>query len=300
VNHAQSVRTVALHGAHVPVYEWRPLHVHDALAPWVLIHGYMDAGRSWDLVAPQLMSLGRVVYALDLRGYGDGFRAPYGSYYHFPDYILDLATILHGLGVPRAVLVGHSMGGVVSTLFAGSFPERVERLILIEGLGPPDHVPGTAPLRMRAFVEGTQRVWAKANSAPPTFTEAYALERLRANHPRVPEALLRSRLAHLVRDGGEGALQWRFDPLHRTRSPAAFLAATFCEFARAVLAPVLFVSGGSEGFHPEDEAARLAAFADLSSCTIEGAGHMVHWTQPEALASAMAAFVGNGAEAMAP
>ena len=62
-----------------------------------------------------------------------------------------------------------------------------------------------------------------------------------------------------------------------------FFVKQFVEFAKKVSCPVLFVSGGPLGFHPPDEAERLAAFATCTRAELGDAGHMVHWTQPEAL-----------------
>jgi alpha-beta hydrolase superfamily lysophospholipase len=60
----------------------------------VLLHGYMDAGGTWDLVTPYLQAAGYTVVAPDLRGYGQGPRAGVGDAYHFADYVLDLARFL--------------------------------------------------------------------------------------------------------------------------------------------------------------------------------------------------------------
>jgi pimeloyl-ACP methyl ester carboxylesterase len=120
-----------------------------------------------------------------------------------------------------------------------------------------------------------------------------ALRRLAVNHPRVPVDVLRSRLDALARDLAGGAVAWKADPLHTTRSPIAFFAATFNEFARRITCPVLFVSGGPEGWHPPDEADRLAAFANLERVELADAGHMMHWTAPEEFARLLVRFAGG-------
>jgi pimeloyl-ACP methyl ester carboxylesterase len=88
----------------------------------------------------------------------------------------------------------------------------------------------------------------------------------------------------------DGGVAWAFDPLHRTTSPTSFSAEAYRAFAAAIPCPVLFVSGGALGFHPPDEEERLAAFAALSRHELPQAGHMMHWTEPDALASALVAF----------
>lgn len=253
----------------------------------------MDAGATWDLVAPTLASAGYHVVALDLRGYGDSEHVGRTGYYHFPDYILDVAEFLDATGAPdRISVVGHSMGGVVSTLFAGARPERVSSLVLVEGLGPPDSPPGIAADRMGDFLRTVQKARGD-EERPMTLDEAFS--RLRRNHSTIDEAIVRSRLPHLLREiDGTGTYMWKRDPLHRTRSPIPFSAQTFAEFARAVTAPVLWVDGGSSGYHPPDEDERLKEFKSVERVTLEGAGHMIHWTRPDELAELIVAHVSRG------
>ncbi len=271
----------------------------DGAAPVVLVHGYMDAAGTWDLVAPRLARARRVL-APDMRGYGEGARVGEGGYYYFPDYVFDLADLVDRLagGAPFH-LVGHSMGGTIATLYAGAFPERVRSLALLEGLGPPDNPPSVAPVRMRRWIDQVRAIRG-AQSAHPTMTRDEALARLAKNHAAIDRAVLETRLPHLVRDLGDGRVTWAFDVLHRTVSPMAFSAATFREFAKLVAAPVLFVDGGPTGYHPPDEDDRLAAFARVERLALPDAGHMMHWTRPEPLADALAEFVARADSPQAP
>jgi pimeloyl-ACP methyl ester carboxylesterase len=253
----------------------------------------MDAAGTWDRVAPILAGDGFRVLAPDMRGFGEGARAPSGSYYHFSDYIADLAELVDALSPSQPVaLVGHSMGGTITTLYAGAFPEKVVRLANLEGLGPPDNAFAIGPTRMRRWVSDLRAV--RARELAPMRRED-ARRRLIANHPTVPREVLDHRLPHLVRDvtdaDGAARVVWRFDPLHRTTSPVPFFAELFVEFAKLVTCPVLFVSGGPQGFHPPDEGQRLAAFAHLERATLEGAGHMMHWTRPHELGALLRSFL---------
>lgn len=259
-----------------------------------LIHGYMDAAGTWDHVAPALAAGGYRVLAPDMRGFGDGGRAPHGSYYHFADYVADLADLIEAMSPDEPVaLVGHSMGGTITTLYAGAFPENVVRLANLEGLGPPDNSFETGPTRMRTWINDMRAI--RARGEPVPLRREDARRRLITNHPTVAREVLGSRLPHLVRHvtDSEGAarVMWRFDPLHRTTSPTPFFAKLFVEFAKLVTCPVLFVSGGPSGYHPPDESERLAAFVHLDHAVIEGAGHMMHWTQPAELASLLLRFL---------
>jgi pimeloyl-ACP methyl ester carboxylesterase len=252
----------------------------------------MDACGTWDLVAPALATAGLRVLAPDMRGFGEGARAPNGSYYHFVDYVFDLAELVEMLSPAEPVaLVGHSMGGMIASLFAGTFPERVTHLVNIEGVGPPDNPFEVGPARMRGWIEQV-RASRLRRGARPTLTRDEALVRMRANHPNVAPEILAHRLPHLASATGDERLSWHFDPLHRTMSPTPFFARLFAEFARKVTCPVLFVSGGPRGYHPPDEAERLAAFERCRRVELPEAGHMVHWTEPAALAKLLLEHLG--------
>lgn len=248
----------------------------------LFLHGFLDVAASLAPVAERLA--GFRIFAPDLRGFGDGDRAPRGSYYHFADYVADVSALLSEIapGAP-VILAGHSMGGVVATLFAGAFPERVAKLASLEGLGPPDSVPEDVPSRMRGWIEGLASV--RPATAVP---RKEALRRLVMNHPGVPRDVLEARFPELV--AGDDPVTWKYDPLHRTTSPTPFYTRHFVAFARRVTCPVLYVSGGATGHRLPDEEERVSAFANVERHVLEGAGHMMHWTQPEALAARLDAF----------
>lgn len=257
----------------------------------VLLHGFLDAAGSWDLVAPLLAAAGHPVIALDLRGHGEGHRADPHDYYHFPDYLLDVDALVHAhadLAAPF-VLVGHSMGGMASTLFAGTYPERVSHLINIEGLGPPENDLETTPERMRHFVDGVRAVHTRG--AAPPMTRAEGLRRLELAHPSVAPEVLASRFVHLTTATDDGRFVWKYDPLHRTRGPFPFRVSVYARFAASVTAPVLYVSGGANGYRVSGEETRLEAFRNLTCVELEGAGHMLHWTRPTELAGAIMSHV---------
>jgi pimeloyl-ACP methyl ester carboxylesterase len=279
--------SVPANGLLLHVLEW-PAPAADSTV--LLLHGFMDAARTWDFVATSLAARGLRVLAPDLRGFGDSPRVPPGGYYYFTDYIYDVADLVDAL-VPedsRLFLVGHSMGGSVATQYAGSFVERAAGLVVIEGAGPPDSTHDVAPDRMRYWIEEVRA----ARSRPERFypSREDALRRLAANHPRVPESVLETCLDALARTLPDGRVAWKADVLHSTPAPVPFFAEAWRAFARRVTCPVLFISGGPLGWHPLDEEARLGAFPTLQRAEIEGAGHMMHWTHPAELSSLLLRF----------
>lgn len=270
-------------GLSLSVLVWEP---HSAVrATCVLLHGFMDAAASFDLVAPALANAGYRVIAQDLRGFGESERVSGGGYYHFPDYVADVDALTASQIDGPFHLVGHSMGGTVATLFAGAKPERVTKLAVLEGVGPLDHPEEMAPLRLRKWLDEL-----KSPPKPQTMTEEDALRRLVSVHARVPRDVLVTRIAHLASRNADGTLAWRYDPLHRTTSPMPFFAKVYGAFAARVACPVLYVTGGPLGWRVPDEDTRVAAFAHATRVDLPDAGHMMHWTAPDALARALIEF----------
>lgn len=258
-------------------------------APTVLIvHGFLDCAATWDDVAASLASSGMRVLVPDMRGFGDGPRVPKGAYYHFPDYVADVAGLARTLvGTAPLFLIGHSMGASVVSYFAGAFPECVAKLALVEGVGPTDGAPDVAPLRMRQWVETVDAVQG-ATEFEPLASLNDALARLEYHNPQIDPETLKRRAKQLVRPG-DGGWVWKRDPLHTTRSPVPFSAKNLEAFLRRATCPVLHVSGGDKGLHVADEEERLACIARLTRITIDG-GHALHWSRPRELAAALLEF----------
>jgi pimeloyl-ACP methyl ester carboxylesterase len=261
--------------------------------PLVLVHGFLDQAHSWSPFVAALQKLIKQplwIIAPDCRGHGDSGWVGAGGYYHFPDYVLDLDRIVQGLGIKTMKLIGHSMGGTISFLYTGSFPQRVVRLVLIEGIGPPSMAFSDAPARMEKWIaEVNQR--GRKHFRQYSSIKAGA-EQLRQTNPRLDAELA----LHLARSGmkqsSAGKWVWKFDPLHRTTAPQPFYAAQAIEFLRRIACPVLTVDGAeSRQIRRHDSKQRLEEIRDRKQVVIENAGHMVHQDNPLALAKVVAEFL---------
>lgn len=258
----------------------------------LILHGIFDAGSTWELVAEPLCGAGHEVLAPDLRGFGKSDWLSPGGYYHFPDYVADVGALVDELNPKRLSLIGHSMGGTIASLYTAASGGRVERLSLLEGLGPPAMPKEAAPDRMTAWLRDLRRI---ERVPRPLSSMDDAVYRLAAVNPRVPHERLMTRAPLLTRLNKNGQLVWAYDPLHKTTSPSSFRVEEFQGFLKRITCPVLYVGGGSSGWHVEDEAERLAMLRDVKHVELEDAGHMMHWTEPQKLAGLLIDFFGERA-----
>jgi pimeloyl-ACP methyl ester carboxylesterase len=254
----------------------------------LLHHGFLDHALSWDPVARILTDSYRVI-AVDARGHGDSGWIGKGGYYYFQDYVFDLTDVMDALVRGPAVLVGHSMGGMVCCLFSGTFPERVRALVSIEGAGPPASEPSEAPQMMSRWISGVRRVRSKFSYPMSDVKEA--AERLKSYNPRLSESFAHHLAATGTRAAADGkGLVWKFDPVHRTRGPQPFYLEQARAFWLKVAAPALLVRGGVSPFR-WDPSEERECIPSAKRTEIEGAGHMVHHEQPNRLAEAILAFL---------
>ena len=289
-------------GMRLRVCAWGPARGR----PVVILHGFLEQGAAWDGVAgPLAARLGRPVYAPDHRGHGLSGHVGAGGFYHFWDYVADLDALLRALDAGAGVepgtagagaepgtaidLVGHSMGGTVAALYASLRPERIRRLVLAEGLGPPDD--GASLDRPRRALDDR----ADPPAHPVLRDAADAAGRMRRHNPSLSEAEA-LRLATRATRPVPGGVTWTWDALHRARSPQRFSAAAFADHLRAIRAPALLLRGGASPYAAlPDIDAREAAVPGATRATLDGAGHLLHHDRPEALTDLLAGWLGPDA-----
>lgn len=259
----------------------------------VLLHGWMDVSASFQFLVDELRGEWDV-HAPDWRGYGLTQWARADCYW-FPDYLADLDFILEAIDAAEPVnLVGHSLGGNVAALYAGVRPERVARLVNLEGFGLPQTRPEQAP--------GRYARWLEELHEPPELRpyRSYAAleERLRAGNPRLTTERAHFLARHWGCEDGNGQVVLRGDPAHKIVNPQLYRYEEALACWRKVVAPVLWVEGAlSETItrmkiDPAQVAERRAAFRDLRFATVPDAGHMLHHDQPRAVAALLEEFLG--------
>lgn len=282
-------KTVDSRGLAIHYLEWG----EPAGEPIVLVHGFLDQAHSWkffvaELIAQTLRPLW--IIAPDCRGHGDSGWVGDGGYYHFPDYVFDLDCVIRSVGTTRFHLVGHSMGGTISFLHAGAFPERLANLVLIEGAGPLGMEFADAPLRMAGWI-GELHDRGRNHFREYTSIEAGA-NQLQQTNPRLRKEFAVDLARAGMRQNDKGKWIWKFDPLHRTAAPQPFYTAQALEFFRRIECPVLIVDGHeSRQNRRTDKQQRYDAIRHHRMARIARAGHMVHQDNPEELAKTVANFL---------
>lgn len=262
--------------------------------PIVVLHGFLEQGAAWDGVARGLGAAlgGRRVVAPDQRGHGLSGHVGAGGWYHFWDYVGDLDALVAELG-GVVDLIGHSMGGTVACLFAGARPDAVRRLVLVDGLGPPD-MSADVVGRARRYLDDRRR---PPEHAPIADAEA-AADRMRRYNPGIDEQVARRLAARTTRPDPRGGVSWTWDALHRGRAPTSFDGRVFEQFLAEIRAPVLSVVGGRSSFVFDAWASREAAIrAPLRKVVLPDAGHLVHHDDPDGLVACVAPFVAAQAAA---
>jgi pimeloyl-ACP methyl ester carboxylesterase len=264
----------------------------------VLVHGWMDVGASFQFAVDALRARpgwqDRPIVALDWRGFGQSDASGADSYW-FADYLADLDFILDELSPGEPIdLLGHSMGGNAVMLYAGLRPQRIRRLVNVEGFGMPSAEPEEAPDRFAKWIDELKQ---PARLKDYDSLEAVA-ERLKGNNPRLRADFALWLAQHWSHEEGDRRVI-SADPAHKRPQPVLYRLPEVLGFFRRITAPVLFIEGDQtpyfllfNGKYDRNQfLERSKAVPDMRLSTVADAGHMVHHDQPEALATLLADFL---------
>ncbi|MEO8804154.1 MAG: alpha/beta hydrolase [Rudaea sp.] len=219
-----------------------------SLPPLLALHGWLDNAASFDRLAPLLCEHFHIV-AVDLPGHGQSdWRAP-GAWYHFVDYPNDVLAVVDALGWQQFGLLGHSLGGAVASVFAALSPDRVNRLLLVEALGPlASGAENSLQQWQRALIERQRcadkklRVFASRDEAVAARMQANGLSREAAE-------LLVSRGLKKVDDG----FTWSTDPRLTLTSPLRLTEEQVCSVLRGIKVPTLLIGALPEAKYQNRE-----------------------------------------------
>ncbi|MEZ5465231.1 MAG: alpha/beta hydrolase [Lysobacteraceae bacterium] len=260
--------------------------------PLLALHGWLDNAASFVPMVEAMQASGRLedldVVALDLAGHGYSAHRSDGAWYHFVDYGDDIDAALDALGWTSCDLLGHSLGGAIATAFTVAAPERVERLLLIEALGPLPWQAGTAAASLagarrdrRALAAKKLRVFADPNDAIQA--------RQQANDLSEPVARLLVERGLVAVEGGHA---WRSDPRLTLTTPLRASEAQIMEWIEAIDCPVLLIGSDppSSVLAEEMRQSRVQRLRRAEQVLLPG-GHHLHMENPLPVAQSITDYL---------
>jgi pimeloyl-ACP methyl ester carboxylesterase len=267
--------------------------------PLFMVHGWMDVGASYQFVVDALAQ-DHYVIAPDWRGYGLTEAAPVDNYW-FPDYLADLDFLLdHYAGDGQVNLVGHSMGGNIVMLYAGARPQRIRRLVNLEGFGMPATRPSQAPGRYAKWMDELKALH-KGEMALKAYADAAGVAgRLMKTNRRLTQDKADWLAQHWARPNAQGQWEILGDAAHKITNASLYRVDEVLEIYGRISAPVLAVEAEDDSlglwwngkFTLAEYHERLKSVPDLRIGNVTDAGHMLHHDQPGQLARLIEDFVG--------
>jgi pimeloyl-ACP methyl ester carboxylesterase len=278
----RSITATGGDGLSIHLLEWS-----DEGVPLVLLHGFGNEAHIWDDLAPVVAPHYRTL-AIDLRGHGDSGHDPEGRY-DYPYHVADLEAVFEARGIGRLVLVGHSLGGRIATLFAAAHPERMAGLVLVDS-GPELDARGTTRIMLDA----------RERTGPSSVAEYERL--LSIAYPAArPEAIARM-ARHGLRRREDGSFERKTDPrFHSMRVGMSQEEATkreervtreLWDALGKIPCPTLVIRGAASDVLSADVADRMVeeVLPNGSLAVVPQASHSVMTDNPEGMADAIRDF----------
>ena len=254
------------------------------------LHGWLDNAASFIPLAAHLPGIELV--AIDQPGHGRSVHLPAGADYSFAGAINTILDVADSLGWESFSLLGHSMGAGISSMVAAACPQRIERLVAIEGLGALAETPERTVPRMREAVSAQRALRCKSLR---TFPDIDSAVRARRHAGRVPGSGLSEPLVRLLVERGlravDGGHAWSSDP----RLTLPTMIRTTEEQVEALVAgiecPSLAVfAEPAQAYLPDDLRRRRASLLPQGELVVLPGHHHLHMDQPREVAAAIGDF----------
>lgn len=223
---------------------------------FLCLHGLVDRLEIWDRIAAPLSERGRVA-RLDQRGHGES-EAPPGPYRR-EDLAADVSAVIHALGAEQTVLVGHSMGGIVSMATALAHPEQVAGLVLI----------GTA---------------SQCNEKIAGWYERIAQAGERDGNAGLARAIYGEKSVKTIRGDARGIAEV-------TRTLKSLYEDPLTPKLAGIACPVLLIVGDKDPMGPKASSIIASQFPNAELVTVPDCGHWVHVDEPDAVLEAIDRFL---------
>lgn len=256
--------SISLPAGTIVLQDWGPKD-----GPVILcLHGWLDNLASFYPLAEQL-SHNFHLLLIDLPGHGQSDPLPVGGHYYIWQNVELLHQLLQQQGLGKVHLLGHSMGGVVASLFAGSFSDRVESLMLLDSLGPMVDSNENSPKQLAKAILDGQRLISPLRIFP-VFNDA-VLARKKSSPSMTDAALLPIVERNLVQV--EGGYSWSTDSRLRQQSKVRLTENQVEAFFNEIKNPVL-LAVAEQGIIPSAWLQKRKAYlSDVQQVNIAGHHH---------------------------
>jgi pimeloyl-ACP methyl ester carboxylesterase len=263
--------------------------------PMLLIHGGRDLCRNWDWVAEHFAKDYHII-APDLRGHGDSQWEASGNYTQI-SYVYDIAQLLQQKNMHDVTVIGHSLGGAIALMYTALFPERVKKLVAIEGMGPsPSLAAKQAEIsindRVRSWVDDMRKLSGRLPRRYDTLDDAF--KRMRDENPHLSEEQARHLTLHGANQNEDGTYSWKFDNYVRVFSMSGLPNEEVKKMYGEISCPTLLMRGEESWASDPVADGRTQCF----NCPIEyqsfaNAGHWVHHDQLDGFVDRVSEFLGK-------
>lgn len=237
--------------------------------PFFCLHGWLDNAASFNGLAPRLPELN--LLALDFAGHGYSDHLPPGCHYFPLGYMQDVLATADVLGWQRFGLIGHSMGAGIASELAGLFPERITKVVLIDGMVHHQGGPADSNARNREAIAQMLRAHDKR---PPVYPDVASMAQ------RVTAATDQSLAAasELVARGHKqvaGGVTWRSDPRIRFATPLRVSSRQIDALMAATTAPSLLLTAShGDRWYREGVERRARHHPNLTIIELDGPHHL--------------------------
>ena len=258
----------------------------DPKKPMILaLHGWLDNAASFQPIAEYLTDY--YILAIDVTGHGLSSHRSNGAHYHLIDFAYDLHELVESQGWQSFILMGHSMGGIISTLYASCFPEHVSKLISIESFGPMTKDTQSSPTQLR------DSIMSRLKSQKSEAKHPKSIERIVHARAAVGDIKLESARLLITRNLREenGQLFFTTDRRLRTFSSLRMTESQAEAFVRNIQCPTLVITG-TQGYESMRTILhkRLDWVKDLTMAECEGFHHL-HMDNPQPVAEKIVEFL---------
>ncbi len=258
----------------------------------VLVHGGRDHCRSWDWLAEELRHDWHIVCP-DMRGHGDSAWSPDADY-RMETLIYDFAQFIHQLDVDEVTIIAHSLGGMIASRYCGIYPEKIRRLVLVEGLSMSPRMIQEAlntPIetRMRKWIEGRRKTSARLPKRYPSLDAACA--RMHEENSFLSHEQAYHLTVHGVSRNEDGTYSWKFDNYLHDFPPYELPYDDVTRLWQCITCPTLLLYGEDSFASNPEKDGRLAFFQHPTFKVYEKAGHWLHHDQFPTFLADVKAFI---------